>query len=133
MKATSAQLRKIHVLAGERGIDNDTLHTNVFNITEKKSLKELTITEAINVIDSLQGNEYGRMTWRQKRFIFSLARQLRWLDENGSVDIKVLRSFIKRQTGMPTEEWLTQKAASEVIEAMKAILEKDGLKKNDKG
>ena len=133
MKATSAQLRKIHVLAGERGIDNDTLHTHVFNITEKKSLKELTITEAINVIDSLQGNEYGRMTWRQKRFIFSLARQLRWLDENGSVDIKVLRSFIKRQTGMPTEKWLTQKAASEVIEAMKAILEKDGLKKNDKG
>lgn len=133
MKATSAQLRKIHVLAGEMGIDNDTLHTHVFNITKKNSLKELTITEAVNVIDSLQGSEYGRMTWRQKRFIFSLARQLRWLDENGSVDIKVLRSFIKRQTGMPTEEWLTQKAASEVIEAMKAILEKDGLKKNDKG
>lgn len=133
MKATSAQLRKIHVLAGERGIDNDTLHTHVFNITKKNSLKELTITEAVNVIDSLKGSEYGRMTWRQKRFIFSLARQLRWLDENGSVDIKVLRSFIKRQTGMPTEEWLTQKAASEVIEAMKAILEKDGLKKNDKG
>ena len=133
MKATSAQLRKIHVLAGGRGIDNDTLHTHVFNITKKNSLKKLTITEAVNVIDSLQGSEYGRMTWRQKRFIFSLARQLRWLDENGSVDIKVLRSFIKRQTGMPTEEWLTQKAASEVIEAMKAILEKDGLKKNDKG
>ena len=133
MKATSAQLRKIHVLAGERGIDNDTLHTHVFNITKKNSLKKLTITEAVNVIDSLQGSEYGRMTWRQKRFIFSLARQLRWLHENGSVDIKVLRSFIKRQTGMPTEEWLTQKAASEVIEAMKAILEKDGLKKNDKG
>lgn len=133
MKATSAQLRKIHVLAGERGIDNDTLHTHVFNITKKKSLKELSITDAVKVIDSLKGSEYGRMTWRQKRFIFSLARQLRWLDENGSVDIKVLRSFIKRQTGMPTEEWLTQKAASEVIEAMKAILEKDGLKKNDKG
>ena len=37
MKATTAQLRKIHVLAGERGIDNDTLHTHVFNITESKS------------------------------------------------------------------------------------------------
>lgn len=128
MKATSAQLRKIHVLAGERGIDNDTLHTHVFNITKKKSLKELSITDAVKVIDSIQGNEDGRITWKQKRFIFSLARQLRWLDENGSVDIKVLRSFIKRQTGMPTEEWLTQEQASDVIEAMKAILKKDEKK-----
>ena len=127
-KATPAQLRKIHVLASEKDIDNDTLHTYVFNITGKKSLKELSITDAVKIIDSIQGNEDGRITWKQKRFIFSLARQLRWLDEDGNTDMKAVRSFIRRQTDIGTEQWLTQKQASEVIEAMKAILKKDEKK-----
>ena len=130
-KATASQIRKIHALANEVGIDNDTLHSHIYNITKKKSIKELNITDAINVIDSLQTSEKGRMTWKQRRFIFSLASQLKWVDEKGMPDEKIITGFVKKKANVISIDWLTQKQASVVIDAMKAILKKDKEKTAD--
>lgn len=128
-KITPAQNRKIYMLAREKGIDNDTLHAHIYNITKKDSIKELTIVEAVMVIDSLSGNEQGRMTFRQRSYIMKLAKELKWVIENGKVDNDALRSFIKKQVDVPAEQWLTQKQASVVIDGMKAILKKDKERK----
>ncbi len=130
-KATASQIRKIHALANEVGIDNDTLHSHIYNITKKKSIKELNITDAINVIDSLQTSEKGRMTWKQRRFIFFLFFQLKWVDEKGMPDEKIITGFVKKQANVISIDWLTQKQASVVIDAMKAILKKDKEKTAD--
>lgn len=127
---TPAQIRKIHILARERGIDNDTLHAHIYTITKKDSIKELSIREAVKVIDSLSGNEDNRMTFKQKIFIFRLAKELGWIDENDEVDTDTLRGFIKKQVNVPTEEWLTKQQASLVIEGLKAIFKKDMEKQN---
>lgn len=128
-KIIPAQNRKIYMLAREKGIDNDTLHAHLYNITKKESIKDLTIAEAVMVIDSLSGNEKGRITNRQFSYIMKLAKELKWVAENGKVDNDALRSFIKKQVDVPAEQWLTQKQASVVIDGMKAILKKDKERK----
>ena len=44
-KVTTAQQRKIHALARELGMDDDLLHEYVSMLTEKQSLKDLTVME----------------------------------------------------------------------------------------
>lgn len=97
-KITTAQCRKIHALARERGIDSDTLHAHVYSLTNKESLKNLSIAEAIKVIDILSGTNTSRITYRQKDFLLKLCIKLNWTDENGNADNKTLRNFVKNQT-----------------------------------
>ena len=40
-KITQGQMKKIHALARETGMDGDLLHEYVFLLTEKESLKDL--------------------------------------------------------------------------------------------
>jgi len=40
-KITAAQIRKIHAISRERGIDDDLLHEHTRMLTGKESLKEL--------------------------------------------------------------------------------------------
>jgi len=124
-KITPAQCRKIHILAKEQGIDNDTLHAHIYAVVKKDSIKELSIMEAVKVIDSLSGNEVGKMTYRQREYIFKLAKELKWVDAEGKVNIDILNGFIKKQVNVHAEQWLTQKQASIVIDAMKAINKRD--------
>ena len=131
-KITTAQCRKIHALERERGIDSDMLHAHVYSLTKKESLKNLSITEAINVIDSLSGTDTGRITYRQKDFLLKLCIKLKWTDDKEQPNIDILNGFIKGQTGAPDINWLTKKQASKVIEAMKAMAEKD-RRKNENG
>ncbi|MGL4791892.1 MAG: hypothetical protein ACRCW1_10820, partial [Anaerotignaceae bacterium] len=69
---TVAQLRKIHILAKERGLDNEMLHAHIFNLTQKDSIKALSVAEAIKVIDGLE-DRGNRITFKQQRYIEGLA------------------------------------------------------------
>ncbi len=121
---TASQMRKIHASARERGMDNDLLHIHVATLTGKDSLKELTIHEAVQVIDSLEGKgtkEPGGMTWKQLYFIQSLAKELGWVTEAGKVDDKRLNGFISKRFGVDHYRWLSRSMASKVIEGLKNI------------
>ena len=59
-KVTTAQQRKIHALARELGMDDDLLHEYVSMLTEKQSLKDLTVMEAVKVIDAMEEGLCGR-------------------------------------------------------------------------
>lgn len=134
MKALTPQqirVRKIYALARERGIDNDTLHAHIYALTKKDSVKKLNLSEISKVIESLSGETGGRMTYKQKSYIFKLAKALGWVNEEKEVNVETLRGFVKNQVGVPTEEWLTKKQASIVIDGMKAIKKKDEERADD--
>ena len=56
-KITPAQMRKIHMAARQNGMDDDLLHCHMAALLKKSSLRELTIHEAILLIDSLEGRQ----------------------------------------------------------------------------
>lgn len=130
-KITPAQLRKIHALARARGIDGDTLHSHVYGLAKKESLKLLTIREAVKVIDSLAGEggraPAGMMTGKQRRHIDGLLIGLGWTDADGAPDWSRLAGFARERFGIVHMNWVTAKAASQIIEGLKAIKARAGM------
>ena len=122
-KITPAQNRKIHVLASRLGMDDDLLHEFVEMLTKKEHISGLSITEAIRVIDSLEGNlNYTAgscVTERQKNYIFFLMKKLEWTDDSGEPEIKRLNGFVKKQYGIDSYQFMDRKIASKVIEFLK--------------
>ena len=94
-------------------------------LTEKQSLKDLTVMEAVKVIDAMEGKKgYAagdRISWRQERYIECLMAQLEWVLEDGKPDKKRLDGFVKKQYGLDDSRWMTRKTASRVIEGLKAL------------
>ncbi len=123
---TTSQMRKIYATAREHGLDNDLLHIHINTITGKGSLKELNITEAVKLIDSLEGKKTNpksdHMTEKQSRYIYMLMKDLGWLDENGKRDYKRLDGFCSKRYGVDSYKWLTASMASKVIEGLKKMI-----------
>ena len=135
-RRTAAQLRRIYALARERGLDNEMLHAYVFNLTGKNSLKDLTIREAVTVIDALSpsgGRTAGGITEGQHRYILSLAKELGWVEEGGEVNRKTLDAFLLKNCGKYAVQWMTAAEAAKLIEGMKPILEKDRKRQQEQG
>lgn len=123
---TASQMRKIHVSARERGMDNDLLHIHVRTLTGKESLRELTVSEAVRVIDSLEGKSHkpgDHASAKQMRYIEALAKELGWQKEDGSLDKDRLNGFLSKRYGLDHYRWLTRSTASKVIEGLKHMLE----------
>lgn len=122
-QATAAQLRKIHALAGERGMDDDLLHEYVYAQVQVKSLKELTVSQAITVIDVLEGSRSpkGWITGKQSKYIEALAVQIGWVTGSGTVDMDRLNGFLKKQVDREGLRKLSSREASEIIEALKGM------------
>lgn len=135
-RISTGQRQKIFVLAGERGIDNDTLHAHVELLTGRTSIAALSWSEAGEVIKSLEAgvaDSYGgRATSKQIKYIFGLAASLGWKDENGKVDERVLNRWIEKKFCISAAKWLTVRQASKAIEALKAMLNKDAEKAGNK-
>ncbi len=134
---TYDQIKKIHVLAKERGMDNDLLHTHMEMLVEKSSIRELTKQEAIILIDSLEGkagsrNVKDRATARQLHYIYGLINELGWTTEEGKPDLDRLNRFLRSdKAGFNLEDyrWLDIGTASNLIEALKAMLTREQEKK----
>lgn len=118
---TTSQMRKIYVTAKERGMDSDLLHIHIQMLTGKESLKQLTISEAVKVIDSLEGKAASerKMTDKQFWYIQTLMRELGWTDEEGKPDFKRLDGFCSKYYRIDHYKWLTPSVASKVIEGLK--------------
>ena len=130
-KVTPAQMRKIYALAHERGMDGELLHIHVTLLTRKDSIKDLSIQDAILVIDSLSGKRTGTpafrleaATMKQCRYIEVLARELGWINDENEVDTLRVNGFVKAQYSVERYQWLTKAQASNMIEALKGMLER---------
>lgn len=126
---TYGQIKKIHVLAKERGMDNDLLHEHMEMLVGKTSIRELTKKDAIALIDSLEGkagsrNVKDRATARQMYRIFELMKEMGWTVEDGKPDLDRLNSFLRsKKTGFNLSDyrWLNIRLASDLIEAFKRM------------
>lgn len=126
-KITAAQIRKLHVLSRERGMDDDLLHEYIGMLTGKESMKELSCQDAIRVIDALEGKSVAgekHASSRQMAYIMGLVRGLGWVDEQGSADTERLDGMCKKLTGIHSHKWLDKKQASDLIEALKNMGQK---------
>ena len=128
---TNAQLRKIHVLAKERGMDSDLLHLYVQNMIGKEHLKDLSIREAIQVIDALEGKTSGSgaasadaATDKQKWMLTKLAEELGWVGEDGTVDMYRLNRFLQARFQVQHVRFLSRRKAGMAIKALKKMLER---------
>lgn len=131
MKVTGSQIRKIYATAKELGIDNDMLHTYVFNRTGSQHISTLTVAEANKVIDGLEFHRIekegvipGRASERQQRYILDLAIKLGWQDEPWR-----LKGYLKKYAKVEDVTWLTSRQASNIIEGLKKVIEREGKRR----
>lgn len=118
---TEKQRKLLFVLAKQRGMDNELLHSYIETQTGKQSITEVTTQEAKTLIDGLQEKKQtvkGYITEKQLKYIKGLCQCLGWEE-------KALRQFIEKQYGISNVNWLTSKQAAKLIEGLKNIWEKD--------
>lgn len=120
----AAQLRKIHFEARRAGIDNDDLHALAKTITNRDSLKGLSVSEGRRIIDRLlalsgadKTSTKGRATPEQIRLIYALASKLGWGD-----DPTRLRSFLEKRYQVSHPRFLDEARVNNVLVAMKAMI-----------
>lgn len=134
-RITPAQNRKIHVLAKNNGIDEELLHLYVSQLTKKDSIRNLTIMEAVTVIDALEGRQKSEsgnhMTKKQEHYLKALAKENGMIDETGELDEKRLDGFCRARYNVMRYSWLTRQQASKVIEGLKAMVERNGGNENE--
>lgn len=130
-KITPAQMRKIHMAARQNGMDDDLLHCHMAALLKKSSLRELTIHEAILLIDSLEGKQScpkeDAATSKQIYYIKGLAKDLGWVDQDGNVDMSRVNGMCRQCAKVDNMRWLTKAGASQVIEALKSMLDRHAV------
>ncbi|MDE7339952.1 MAG: regulatory protein GemA [Lachnospiraceae bacterium] len=127
-----SQMRKIYALARERGMDSDLLHAHMQALTEKESMKELTMSEGIRMIESLEGKPTElkgqiKASYKQMQYIYGLMKRLGWVTGTGEPDTERLDRFLqspKAGINLGSYKWLTKEKASKLIEALKSISER---------
>lgn len=133
MKLSAAQMRKIYKLSNELGLENDVLHSFIWAIAKKESVKELSIKEAVAVIDYLSGKGDGRsdkprfevMSEGQKGMLLHLAFLLGWTREDKKrVNLKRLDAYVRKEYATINFFALSRSNASKCIEALKAMLDR---------
>jgi hypothetical protein len=126
---TPSQMRMMHVLARERGIDDDTLHAHIFGLFGKESKTELSVMEAAKVIDSLKGDDdtvRGMMTAKQRKYIEGLALEAGLTDDDGGLDQRKFRKFIRNKFGVDSPKWIDCRTAGKIIEGLKVMARRRG-------
>lgn len=136
-----AALAKIHIARKELGLDEPQYRATLSRVTGRSSASDLSERQLEAVLD-----EMGRLGWTPKPsrrdgaqartagLSGPYARKLRalWLvaynlDLISDASDGAIIAFVKRQTGLAHERWMRDgRDAAKVIEAIKAMLTRDG-------
>lgn len=115
---TEGQLRMIWGLARKMDIPEDVLREKAWNICGRRSLRALSVSQAAQLIDQMQGKRQQsetRATDGQLAVIRDYTKKLGWEDPNR------LRGWVRSRYGVDFVEWLRADQASLCIEALKAM------------
>lgn len=115
-------------------MDNELLHTFILNNTQKEHISDLSKYEAMDIIDKLDEKKTGIKRPKNYRSnmatddqiykIRALERELGW-DNNP----KRLKAFMKKYARTENINWLTFTKASNLIESLKKVVERENLKR----
>ncbi|MBB5046768.1 phage gp16-like protein [Rhodopseudomonas rhenobacensis] len=126
-KVSAPQIAMIHLLAKQAGIDDDCRRDVMEAVCGKRSARDLTAIEAVNVIDRLKGasksadidGPYGKKI----RALWISAWNLGVV--HNRTDAAML-AFVERQTGIERTRWLrAAKDARKAVEALKQWLARE--------
>lgn len=114
------RVAKIFILAKEKGIDNELLHTIIYEKTHKESIKDLSEIELLEIIEVLKGESKKqiRQKFSQDDYIQSLVMKLKV--ESPATYL----SGIMKRMGKSDYSELSVKDKSRIIEALKDILKR---------
>lgn len=118
------KIAKIWAMARQLSMDSDMLHAVVLNCTGSESIRALTMPQLNQVINVLERElrsrrRSSRLTSAQRAKIFKFMYLLNW--QKHQVD-----GFARRVTGKPKIEWLSHREAWQVIEGLKAMVQRHG-------
>jgi len=127
--AVSPQRRKllgaVHATAKARGLDEDSRRDHMEQLTGHRSAAKCSDAQLKSIISDLNGNK-GRGTSRQThakiRALWFSLWNLGWAESPAK---EVQNAFVKRQTGIDLLTWIDDSQARQVIEALKAIAERE--------
>jgi len=122
--ARRAMIAKLHIARKELALAEESYRAILLRVAGKSSASECTDEQLDAVLA-----EFKRLGWKPKtkrprsgvphvRKIYALWAEMRPLLTDGGD--AALRSFVKRQTGMDSPEWLDAPQANKVIEGLKA-------------
>lgn len=119
---SKGQIACIFTLARQLSMDNDDVHALIEGTTGRSSVKQLTMRQAIEVINRLKEmagepsdpNDRFRPTDGEIYLMRQLAAELGWTDDR-------LASFCKARFGVDVMSWMSRQTIRKVIEALKAM------------
>ncbi|MGJ4784088.1 phage protein GemA/Gp16 family protein [Leptospira interrogans] len=131
---TTAQIRKIWITAKEKGISSELLHSIIFEITKKESVKELNIKEAGKVIERICGKRRARKRCEPSGYIAKMSHDQLKQISNMIVTIERLGKTytieaIADKVAQKKPDQLTRMDAVKVATACKEIINR--LKKQN--
>lgn len=126
-------LAKIHIAKTQLGMDDDTYRVMLHSVGGVQSSKDLTAAGASRVLKHLEKAGFtptrkARTDDRspaddaQSRKIRALWIELHTLGAVRNESESALAAYVKRQTGVEALQWLDNRQASHVIEALKKWL-----------
>lgn len=130
--ATAAQIGAIHSISKRVGLDTDSRRDLIASVAGgKRSSAELTVGEAVRVIDTLKRLQNGRGAAHTATGKYAAKLKALWLSGWHLAVVRdrtdtALMSFLKRQTGLDHAQFLHDAgAARRVIEALKSWLARE--------
>ncbi len=163
-KINAMQMRKIYAIGRAAGISvpgdrEDDLHLMITGLTGKSSVKELSYTEAITVIERLEELQHaagvpvkafrkekvhpekpGGVTARQQKKAWALMYELEKYDKGrkSAVLVDRLRAIIKKELGRDGSRtnpfaWMDFSDGNRLIETLKAYLRNEARKAEKTG
>lgn len=132
MKRRTAANRRLFALVRETGMSDEDRRAKVAAVTGKASAAKCTAAELIAVCDAIDPRKRGRGTPDGGRPTHGRMRAL-WINlwnlgalEDGSD--AALAAFARRQSGIDDPRWVPADEAGSVIEALKAVLLRHGVR-----
>lgn len=121
-------IRAVRAACRAQGIEDDDRRALQVEITGKASLGDMTPAEIGRVLDRLNRNRAAPMAHRAHvGKIRALWWSLYWLGAIDDPGAKALDAFVKRQTGRQSLRFLGHQQAPSVIEALKAMIAREGV------
>lgn len=122
------QTKVIWGMAKDLGMEKEDVYTLLYRETAKENMTDCTERELSRVIQAMilikekRTNRPGKITGRQRYKIKELERALGW--DN---DEKRLQGFIKKYYHVDRMDWLSVADASNLIESLKKLTDKEEM------
>jgi len=121
------RLKVIWGMARELGMEKEDVYTLLYQQSGKEHMSDCSEAELSRTVQAMillkerRTNRPGMITGRQRYKIRELERSLGWTENQ-----KRLRAFIKKYYHVDNMDWLTEEAASNLIEALKKMVKRTG-------